>query len=910
MTVEELEIIIRANIKDAIGPIKQIVKEVKGAVSNSIKPMNEIATKTRELASNSATSVAKAKTQLKQFESAAKTTAKKINKEMNIDFSVFSSDGTVEQLKAKIEGLKAVREQIYKNNPEGLFSDNAKKQLDEVVFKLIEIEEKIKEIGNTSNGKNIDVLGNNVPTTAELPTFDMHEVSNQNVEISTDFNTATTKEQIKIIIGEIENLLPFISKIKEEVKNTVNDSTSLLHKIVDSTKNIAVSFNYLRGEVYNKISGIKNDVSAMFKNLSSIAKDRMQPIVNVASHIGKAASGSFNIGIGNIKEKLDDIGKTKIGSFLKNSFLMASNGAKKLIDKIRGIDTETKKTRKNGNGFGEGITKGVSKGIKSLKRFALSLLSIRTAFSAVSKAAQAYLSFDKQLSESIQNSWNVLGSLLAPALEFVASLFAKLVSYIAAFVKALTGIDLVARANAKALDKQSKSAKKASEAQLGIDEFHSVNNDGGGDSASLKVEDIDTKKFDGIFSMLNKIKEIFSELFAPFKNAWEKYGKLVIESFKNAFLSIGNLGSTVFQSLFEIWTNGTGQTIVENVLLGWTQIFDIISALSDAFNNAWISGGSGISILQSLADILIIIQGFGLSIGDSLRNWFVSPSFTEALSRIFSFTSDIFKMLKDVGNWLLKMYDTYVKPVIDEKLLPAIDEIIIAISDIWNVVKPVIDFIIEYVEAVLEPVIKGLMDFIGGIIDVVRGIAKFISGVFTGDWRKAWDGIKQIFKGFCDAIGSFFKTPINIIIASFEFCANKIIWAFNKIKKMLNKLSFDIPDWVPVIGGQTWGFDFKMTDELSIPRLYNGGAVLEDSIVRVADYPNSHSNPEIVSPRNMMKETFKEAMEESNNSKEPQRVEADVTGELRIDGNDLVIVYDKNKKEKGYDGGKKPSFIY
>lgn len=972
MTVEELEIIIRANIKDAIGPIKQIVKEVKNAVAQSIKPMNELGVKSKELTNNVA-AISKAKTQLKEFEKAAKETVKKIGKDMKIDFSVFNfnDNSTVEQLKAKMEGLKAVREQIYKNNPDGLFSDNAKKQLDEITYKLLEMEEKLKDVSNKAS---LNVLGNKEPTTSVLSQKQQSNTS-QVVDLKADFDFVPLKEQAKAVSQQLEQLIPIISKIKETVRDTVNDNSSLVYKMIENTKYLGASFGYLKNEISSKMSNVKNIIISPFKNLYQNVKSDMQPIVEVAKNVGKMTSGAFNQGIGEIKDKITEISKTKFGTTFKKAFEIASNGAKKLVAKIREIHKESAKTKKSSSDLGNGLVKSLSSGISSIKKFALGLLSIRTAFNAVSKAASTYLSFDSQLSNSIQNSWNMLGSLLAPALEYVASLFSKLVNTVAAFVKMLTGIDLVARANAKALNKQAGAAKKASEAQLGIDEFHAINenNSGGGDTPHIKTEAVD-------MSWLDKVKEAMKDFFEPIKNAWDNVGPSIIASAKKTFNNMKELVKSVGKSFKEVWTNGTGEKYLTGVLNIIRQIIDIVGGsvsafneawttgnlgtqvfqnlanaaisfndlisvildsfieminngtiteifanwlehislvseflggLADAFTNAWTNAGNGTSILQSVCDMFIVLQEFSNLFVDSLKSWVISPSFQSALNGIIGFLKDIFSYAKDICEWLLKMYDKYVKPVIDDKLLPTISKIVEAIMAIWDVVKPVVDNIIACIETVLEPVIKGLMDFIGGIIDIIQGVADFIAGVFTGDWKRAWNGIKEIFSGFCNALKSLFTTPINFIISAVEFCANKVIWAFNKVKEMLNKLSFDIPDWVPVIGGQKWGFNFAMSDEISLPRLYNGGAVLEESIVRVADYPNSRNNPEIVSPRDMMKETFKEAIEESNYSnREPQKVEVDITGELRADGNDLVYVYDKTKNDKGYDGKNNPSFVY
>ncbi len=84
-------------------------------------------------------------------------------------------------------------------------------------------------------------------------------------------------------------------------------------------------------------------------------------------------------------------------------------------------------------------------------------------------------------------------------------------------------------------------------------------------------------------------------------------------------------------------------------------------------------------------------------------------------------------------------------PVVD-KILDCISRIIIAIGSIWELLKPIINTIIDVIMNVLEPVIDGLCGIIGGIIDALSGVMDFITGVFTGDWSKAWEGLKTFLR--------------------------------------------------------------------------------------------------------------------------------------------------------------------
>ncbi len=903
-TIEELEIIIKAKIDDALKGIKDITNAVKQKVRESTSTMIKLNEASSKVGKAMQPAVQEVKKQMPQVVKEVSKTVQDIKKQVNEKISFNIDDLNTDALKEKMSELISIRDNLFDKTTNTLIDESVSEELDQIIFKILEVEEALKSVNSTSiNGINVDVNGNQVPTTTELPTPIVPKSISQNVsqsvDVSADFDFLPLKEQAKVVMTQIEQLIPIITKVKETIKETVNDSTSLVYKMTNATKNVGVAFSYLSGEISSKMSGIKNAILTPFQNLSSIVKTKMQPIINIASNVGKMTAGAFNMGIGEVKDKLNELGNTKVGGVLKKSFEIASGCAKILIDKIRGVGSEANKSKKSGNGLGESVSKSLSKGISSIKKFALSLLSIRTAFSVVSRAAQAYLSFDQSLSDSIQNSWNMLGSLLAPVLEYVASLFSKLTNMVAQFVKSLTGIDLVARANAKALDKQTKSAKKAGSASKSmgmssiddIDTLSSNSSSGGDDIQQIKVEEIDTTPFDILF---NKVAEIFSQIFEPFRLAWEEVGTDVINSMTTMIGNVAELGSTVGQSILEIWTNGTGQEIITNMLIQWQLLFDIISGLATAFTNAWNNAGAGKSILQSIADIFSTIQQFGNSILESIAQWVVSDGFQEALNRVFTFIDDIFGIVKDVAEWMLSMYNTYLKPVIEDKLLPAIDEIIVAISDVWNAVKPVVNWVVDYIKTILEPVIKGLCDFIGGIIDVVRGIAKFISGVFTGDWRKAWNGIKQIFKGVMDSLAAIVKTPINMVIAAWEFLINKLIGAINFFKKVINKFSFDVPDWVPGIGGKKFGFNLKMSEEISIPRLATGNVATEPTLAIFGEYSNAKNNPEVTAPQSILKDTFRSALNEYgfSNSNEGQHITVNVAGENFVD----MVVDEINKR--------------
>lgn len=802
-----------------------------------------------------------------------------------------------------------------------------------------------------------------------------------------------------------------IKKITDEVKSAVAKSVEPMKNLTTQAKDMASKSASSVSQMKAQMKGYSNSIQETAKQQDYL-KTKIEDLKDL---LAKADMG-FEVGdtmkieadierLENRLRKLQSQGQNT-GKEISSAFDKIKAKIKSAGTHLAGLGGKFKNVLSGSKNLGKTFTSTFNNGIKSIKRFAMGLLSVRTAVSMVSKAMQSYLSYDTQLSNSIQNCWNVLGSLLAPILEFVISLFSKAVSYVNAFVEALTGINLVARANKKALDSQAKSTKKLSDTQSSLDEFHTVSTDtgSGNDNKPITVEPVDMDKLDFLFDWIDKAKKLLATLFDPIKEAWDNKGKAFIDSLKNAFEGIKSLGIAVFSSIFEVWTNGTGQKIVENILEMWTNVFNIVGALSQALANAWNNAGNGTAIIQAIADIFIGIQDIVNSIANSLLNWVMSDNFQSALNVVLGILVDLFGYAQEIMAWVVTMYETYLAPVVD-KVLDCISRIIIAIGSVWEFLKPIIDTIIDVIMNVLEPVIDGLCGIIGGIIDALSGVMDFITGVFTGDWSKAWEGLKTFLGGIIDAVASLFTGLFNTIRAIFKGAWDIIvsIWSvvstwfnnavikplanlfngiwntmkngaqnawngiknifssvatffknifgnawngvknifssggrifsgikdgiFNAFRSVVNTLIAGINKVVSIpfnaingalktvrdisfLGIEPFKGLIKLVNVPQIPSLETGGVLDKETIVRVAEYSNARSNPEIVSPRDMMKETMKEALEESNMNNTSQKVDVNITGKLTADGDDLVYVYDKNKKDKGYDGGKNPSFAY
>lgn len=155
-------------------------------------------------------------------------------------------------------------------------------------------------------------------------------------------------------------------------------------------------------------------------------------------------------------------------------------------------------------------SKGVEKGIKSLKRFALSLFTVGSVYAMISKASNAYLSQDTDLAQKLQNVWVGLGSFLAPLIEYLSDVLLKGLGYLNEFIKALTGIDYIARANAKAIEKQADAQKKLNQLysfdEMNVQQSNNTST-GGASSGIIEIPELDTKIVDKLKELAFWLKE-------------------------------------------------------------------------------------------------------------------------------------------------------------------------------------------------------------------------------------------------------------------------------------------------------------------------------------------------------------------------------------------------------------------
>ena len=171
-----------------------------------------------------------------------------------------------------------------------------------------------------------------------------------------------------------------------------------------------------------------------------------------------------------------------------------------------------------------------------------------------------------------------------------------------------------------------------------------------------------------------------------------------------------------------------------------------------------------------------------------------------------------------------------VKNQIGSSFMPVLLDLLNWILDHMPEIQEFVGNVITFIQGAIKnliPIIKSLMPVVKGIFEAVKplwenilkpvltGIISFLSGVFTGDWTKIWEGLSDIVSGLFNGLIEIVKFPINAIIT----LLNSAIDGINKIQ---------IPDWVPLVGGK--GLDIP-----HIPMLAKGGKVEKEGTVIVGE---------------------------------------------------------------------------
>lgn len=340
-------------------------------------------------------------------------------------------------------------------------------------------------------------------------------------------------------------------------------------------------------------------------------------------------------------------------------------------------------------------------------------------------------------------------------------------------------------------------------------------------------------------SILNGLFDSFNTVFS---DVWNKAAYPILAN----FISVGLPMLTDFASQ-TLSLNGT--------------IFDTFKA---SWNSLWSEGVS--PAIESISNVWI---GLVNTMAGAWNEW-GEPIFTGIKTAVKT-TGDVFldiwnNMLQPVWENALDVIDRvwseHLQPLL-ANFLDFVGEVVTCATTIYNnFIAPVVGFLSE----LLGPIFIAIFDSIGNKVGVVvgtiadlmndtitvfKGVIQFIKGVFSGDWEGAWNGIVTAFDGIFSGIVDIAKGPINMVIGLINGMLDGLESGINSIVRKVNSLSFDVPDWVPVIGGDHFGFDLPEVGFGNVPYLAEGGYVKPNTPQLAMIGDNRHQG-EVVAPEDKL----------------------------------------------------------
>ncbi|WP_217595506.1 hypothetical protein [Cohnella sp. GbtcB17] len=253
---------------------------------------------------------------------------------------------------------------------------------------------------------------------------------------------------------------------------------------------------------------------------------------------------------------------------------------------------------------------------------------------------------------------------------------------------------------------------------------------------------------------------------------------------------------------------------------------DVIIGTLDVLFDWWDTWGSKITsnIKTSLDNMKELWRSF----------WdkFLQPFFSNMLENSkWLWEKHLKGLLEEIGTFIGKLI-TAAQDINNKFIAPLLSWLVDKLGPTFKVVFKVIGDVITSAVALIADVLKGLIKALGGVID-------FIAGVFTGDWKRAWEGIKTFAIGIWDAVVGAVKGAINIVID----LINGMIDGINMIK-------IDIPEWAEKVSG----YDDFGVHIPRIPRLAKGGLAYGPTLAMVGDNRGAAADPEVISPLSKLQE--------------------------------------------------------
>lgn len=724
---------------------------------------------------------------------------------------------------------------------------------------------------------------------------------------------------------ELDKLTAKIDKMEAELKKSTGEQSGLksqLDAAKESAKQAENALKSLRAEserlrqitsgevssspeAYIAAYGRQTEVAAQIKDQEAILKEQDKIVESLDGKYAKITDKVI------AQTSALDAAKQKAGELTEQ--ITSASGA------TERMETAAKKVSDSMNTFSKRVS-GLFKRVLVFSLITRALQSLRTWLGKT-------IMKNDEARAAVARLKAALLTLAQPILQVVIPVFVKLVNIltqvvtaIAKFFGMLSGKSWSSQKSAaqglndeqKALEGVGAAAKDASKSMASFDEINQLTDNtasgagGGGGAASTEIAP-DFSNLDMAEDKLHDILGLVGAIAAGLL-AWK-----IASLFTNDLSKIWGIALAVAGAFalvyfwLDAWNNGID---LQNFLGMLAGLAALAVGLAIAFGPiaagiALVVGGLAMLVVGikdviengfNLVNTLTIIAGLlaaGIGISLLTGSWIplLIAGFLAALVALVSFTGhgeELIQGLKNIidgfGKFFKGVFTGDMKLAVEgikqiwEGMKQTWNAIVNSIKDAWNMFITWLQSKSPLLASIFQTYGKFVSDVCKNIKDILKGVIDFIVGVFTGDWTKAWEGVTEIFKGIW-----------NNIVAIIEAAINFIIDGVNLLISALNTIHFDIPDWVPIIGGKSFGISIPLVSQVALPRLAEG-AVIPPNREFMAVLGDQKSGTNIETPLETMVQAFKQAMNESGGRSQ--------TIILQLNGREFArAVYKANNEE-------------
>ena len=531
----------------------------------------------------------------------------------------------------------------------------------------------------------------------------------------------------------------------------------------------------------NQTEAIKsqlNDTKQAFDSLNGIMEDDVKKVGKLSSVFSKVKATT--------KDIVSSIGG-KLSNAFKSIFAKKDNGAM-----FKSMATNA-------------------------KQMMMALLGAKGAFTLISKAVSQIKEDNKELANTMDTLWNGLVQLIAPAVNMIVNAFATALNYVIKMASVVSGINILGKL--KQTQKKKTGGSRSSNL-YSFDTSETLNKSGsGGDSTTANyMKDVELNE--KLLGYAEKLKSIWSDI--------QKIGENIVDRVKEGFDYMDS-GTRILDTL-DKFVNSFLDHIKEmsEATVKWSEsinfgpLFDSFATLLEAVQ----------PILSTLGDLIVwVYENCILPLGTYLIES-LGPAIGNVIAPALTIIGAVISGLKDGLEW---MWETILQPLADEigdKIVNTLDLVSGFLDRIGNYEK-FMSFM-KTLGEVVGVVVAGFTAW-AAISGVVTGAIGLLSGALnflaSNPLVLVLGLIALLVAGFIEAYKTSetfrdkINSVVNAVLGFFEGLANGVIDAWNAIKHAMNTLHFDIPDWVPGIGGKSFGFNFSDTAHVSLPRLAKGAVI-------------------------------------------------------------------------------------